>query len=157
MVPVPNWPTTTFPVVVMLLAAPSTASAALPAGATLSIRIPLVRVIAPPPVSCSVPALTVVAPVKLLVAESVSVPAPVLASAAVCRVPVCRVLPKVTSLPLVSTVAVTPSSIFMRLERSCVLPFHCSFELPVKSTVLVVSSAPWAKLSVPAWIVVAQV
>ena len=62
-VPVPFWPTMIFPMLAILLAVPSTVSAALVAGATLSIRIPLVWEIAPPPETCRVPELTVITPV----------------------------------------------------------------------------------------------
>ena len=115
--PVPLRPTVRFPVVVTV-APPLTVRVGLVAGTPLLIWTPTVCVRAPLPEICRVPPLTVVVPIYGFDAVRVSVPAPVLVSAPVWALPVCRGLAKVTLFPLVSTVAVTPSSIFSRLEMS---------------------------------------
>ena len=72
----------------------------------------------------TVPAESTLPPEKVLLPESVSIPAPCFTRLAVVESP--KLLASVTSLPLMSSVAVLPETSVSRLETSCVLPrAHC--------------------------------
>ena len=97
-----------------------------------------------PPIM-STPPLTVVGPLTVSAPVSVSVPEP-----AFVRLPSPEIaLASVTSLPLVSKIAVWPLARAMNwLETSCVLPLaHC--RVPPANVMPPVPSEPWANESVP--------